>query len=134
MAKVTEPIDPFLISKRLGFNIVLRNRKEGLTVSIFKPLKAASFFEPESDTITKEIIQERWDNLTTEEKETWNEWGEEIGLTGEQLYKLEEKKSMSTGIYNLAKYGGTKVYGVLLTKYSTVYNLAIYGVNKYTGK
>ena len=131
MAKVIDPIDPLKVSKRLGQNVILRQRKEGLTMSFHKPQKAPVFFAPSPDTIVKKEITARWENKTEEEKDAWEENGRKINLSGKTFFSMQEKKSMSTGFYNLGQYGGTKNNGVLLTIYSTIYKIATYGVNKY---
>ena len=131
MTKISDPLPEFEISKRIGQKILLKKRKEGFTVSYTKEPAKPIFFEAGTATITTDALQERWNNLSAEEKTNWEASAAVLSMTGETLFKMQEKKSMVTGFYNYATYGGTKIYGILLTIYSTVYNLATYGKEKY---
>lgn len=117
MAKVTNPNDTFKSTKRLSERLLLKNRREGITVTHQSLTKKMLFFKPEDAGSIKIILQERWNNLTTGEKQSWEDLGENVLMDGETLYKQEEKKSMTQAFYGVAKYGATRYKGQLRTIY-----------------
>lgn len=131
MAKVNLPISTFEISKRLGSDVLLKKRKEGFTVTFRNKEKILQFLETEENSIIKTQLNEEWELLPAGEKSEWEDLGEEVGLNGQAFFTIEMKKSFEQGFYELATYGATKYNGISLTIYSTIYNVAVYGVNTY---
>ena len=131
MAKVTNPNDEFSTTKRLGERFLLKNRKEGLTVTVQALTRKMVFFKENHDDLVKTEIQRRWDILSPSEKNEWRLLGEGVFMDGETFYKQQEKKSMTQGFYGVATYGATRYSGTLKSKYSTIYGEAIYGVSPY---
>lgn len=134
MAKITEPYDTFKSTKRLAERLLLKNRREGITVTFQSLTKKMVFFRPQHDDFIRTILKNRWDNLTAGQKEEWEQLGATVLMSGEVLYKQQEKKSMTQGFYGVAKYGATRNKGIIKTKYSTIYGDTIYGVGKYRNK
>jgi len=134
MAKIIEPENTFKTTKRLSERILLKNRREGITVSLQSLTKEMIFFRPEHSDLIKTKLAQRWENLSQEEKNKWNLLGANIFMDGETLFKQQEKKSMTQGFYGLATYGATRSYAIIATKYSTLYSETIYGVGKYRFK
>jgi len=131
MAKVEEPYETFKSTKRLSERFLLKNRREGNTVTFQSLTKKMVFFKETHDDHIRKILQERWDALTTEQKNEWEQLGIAVFMDGKTLFKQQEKKSMTQGFYGIARYGATRYRGIIKTKYSTLYGEAIYGVSKY---
>lgn len=134
MTKVTEPYETFKSTKRLSERLLLKNRREGLTVTFQALTKKMVFFEEKHDDLIRKILQERWEALTTEQQNEWKQLGINVFMDGKTFFKQQEKKSMTQGFYGVATYGATKVKGIIKTKYSTLYGEAIYGISKYRSK
>jgi len=117
MAKVTSPNETFKSTKRLAGRLLLKNRREGITVTHQALTKKMLFFKPEDADGIKTILQERWNNLAGEGKQNWEDLGENVLMDGETLFKQEEKKSMTQSFYGVARYGATKYKGQLRTIY-----------------
>lgn len=134
MSKVNNPYDEFRATKRLSKRLLLKNRREGDTVTFQSLTKKMVFFRQTHDDLIQKTLQERWDALTKEKKLEWQILGVKVLMDGETHFKQQEKKSMTQGFYGVATYGATRNKGIIKTKYSTLYNDAVYGVNKYRNK
>lgn len=131
MAKVTDPYDDFKTSRRAGKDILLKNRREGFTVTLQALTRKMVFFKENHDDLITTEIKRRWDLLSPGQKAEWETLGNGVYMDGKTYYKQQEKKSMTQGFYGVAVYGATRNLGVIKTKYSTIYGEAIYGVSKY---
>lgn len=134
MAKVSNPNETLSTTKRLGERLLLKNRREGNTITFQGLTKKMVFFKQNHDDLIRRQLAERWTGLTDDQRNEWNARGAAVFMEGIILFKQQEKKSMTQGFYKIATYGATKYKGIIKTKYSTLYGEAIYGVNKYTGK
>jgi len=134
MAKIEGPYETFRTTKRLSERLLLKNRREGDTVTFKALTKKMVFFKETHDDLIRKILQERWDALTTEQKNEWQQLGITVFMDGKTLFKQQEKKSMTQGFYGIAAYGATRNKGIIKTKYSTLYGETIYGVGKYRSK
>ena len=131
MAKVISPNETFETTKRVGERILLKNRREGFTVTVQALTRKMVFFKENNDDLIKNQLQTRWEALTPAEKNEWEQLGAVVFMDGETFYKQEEKKSMTQGFYKIAIYGATRTRGVIKTIYSTIYGDTVYGVGKY---
>jgi len=134
MAKVILPNDTLSATKRIGERLLLKDRREGLTITFQALTRKMAFFKETHDNLIRAILEERWNALTTEQKNEWRQLGAAVFMDGETFYKQQEKKSMTQGFYGVAVYGATKNNGIIKTKYSPLYGEAIYGVGKYRSK
>lgn len=134
MAKVTEPNDTFKNTKRLSERLLLKNRREGITVTLQSLTKKMVFTTGKWTDNANEEITKQWNAFTTEEKQYWNNLGEQVYMTGETLFRQEAKKAILNGFYNIATYGVTRYKGFAETKYSIHYGKAVYGVTEYRNK
>lgn len=134
MAKVILPNDTLANTKRLGKRLLLKNRREGDTITLQALTRKMVFFRPQhDDKIGAELIK-RWEELPPEYKEEWEFLGQGVYMDGKTLFFQEEKKAMTQGFYGVAVYGATRYQGIIKTKRSTIYGEAIYGVDVYTAK
>lgn len=134
MAKVILPNDTLAATKRLGERLLLKNRREGDTVTLQSLTKKMVFFKENHDDKIRAELQKLWDELRPEYREEWELLGQTVYMDGETLFKQEQKKAMTQGFYGVAIYGVTKYDGIIKTKRSTIYGEAIYGVDRYTAK
>lgn len=117
MSKVTTPNTTFEGTGQAGNEILLKNRKEGKVVYWRRLIKKLQFFTETSQTYLQKESQSRWNNLTEEQKTKQDEIAENIKMTGEAFYKMNQKKSMIKGHYAVARYGQTRFNAKLETVY-----------------
>ena len=134
MAKVTDPYDTFKNTKRLGQRLLLKNRREGNTITLQSLTKKMVFTTEKWTDNASEEITKNWNALSSDDKQHWRELGAEVFMEGETLFRQEEKKRMINGFYNIATYGATRYKGIAETKYSRFYKEAVYGLTVYRNK
>lgn len=105
MAKVVDPDESFKLYQSKANSLVLRNRKEGYTVSkIGKPTNV-----PQASRTIIEAIRDaknkQWRELTDEQRLAWSNLAVDNQQTGYQLFFQEGWKQQLNSRYGYARYG-----------------------------
>ena len=134
MAKVTNPSITLTADRKAGQRIILKDRKEGLTISWQSFTKKIRFFNIEQNLFYANILTARYDNLSPQQKQDYEDVGKLIYMDGETYFRTKEKKAMDEGSYKKGYYNGIYYYGILRTKYSYEYDTFQYKAGKYRNR
>ena len=104
MVKVVSPDEPISIFQTTGGAIVLRERKEGCTVSKNFVNRAQPATSQAIVRIVGEARANEWRDLAPGDKTAWEELAADNFQTGFQLFMQEGWKRYLQSIYGFARY------------------------------